>query len=165
MRGICIYVKLPEFEKEWLRQKYGWPVKFPMWSAENAFLIARARTPRRSGACTAGEEREVEEEDKGVAVVLPDNRIKPPEYYHCFSREDLVRLAQLIDMEFRMAMWTELSPLFTSDEKIGDGITAWCKRNGISIDNEESVRRRLYRMRELYRRAGTVIGRFNQRRK
>lgn len=151
MKDVCIYLQVESYMGAWLRSTLGNPVRFPKKSSENA-LLSRIVTTRPDDAPP-----EVRTEDS-VAIVLPDNAERRPEFYNYLGRRARSKLLNAIDCLFRLHLWSECAPLIAARGELNKGIDEWCARHGIALDHREAVRQKFYRMRKSYNDHGIVLG-------
>ena len=151
MKDIVIYVRLEHYLREWLVHSMGQPCPFPPRSYEQCLLRRYLRkppagyVPRRPGP-------------EDVAIVLPDNALRRPEYYHHLGRDGTRRLCEGLENLFRIDLWQGCSPLLARSGELNKGIDEWCASHGIGLDHREAVRQKFYRMRKAYEADGIFLG-------
>lgn len=151
MKDITINVRMARYLREWLVFHFGLPVRFPARSYENGVLTRYLCKPPKGAAPEACY-------DDSVAIVLPDNDYRRPEFYNHLGRSGRRALISAVDTLFRLAMWNGCLPLLHSRRGINSGVDRWCEENGISLDAREAVRQKFYRMRLAYQKHGVVVG-------
>ena len=152
MKDITCRILLDRYLAQWLHHHFGNPVRFPNRSYEHEVLIrSLSPTPRRPV-------KETEECGNRllvpVDIVIPDNRTRRPEYYAHLSTYGRRVLLDALNGLFRMAMWSACSRFLLSRDSLNEAVEQWCRENGISIENREGVRQKLYRMRKQYQKIG-----------
>ena len=153
MKDITIQVKMDGYMREWLQFHLGNPVRFPAKSYENEVLVRYlSKRPK---------DMPPEAEDAGtVAIVIPDNGYRRPEYYNYLGHRGRRAIIHAIDNLFRLDLWSGCAPLLHSRRELNKGIDAWCQANGISLDSREAVRQKFYRIRRSYFNKGVILGKF-----
>ncbi len=151
MKNVCIHLRLEVYLARWLTATMGDPVRFPAHSYENA-VLSRLLTVRPKNLPPpkpeAGE----------VAIVIPDNAARRPEYYNYLGARSQAALRDVIDALFRIHLWSECAPLLSVPGRLNSGLDEWCARHGIPLDNREAVRQKFYRMRKNYEQFGIYLG-------
>lgn len=151
MKDITTRLRAPLYLRQWLTARFGSPVRFPPRSAENALLRSlMARPPIGT---------EFESEEGCVSIVLPDSRLRKPEYYHHLSRRSRSALLAHLDGLFRLQLWRDMSPALLGSMPLGRALEQWCSQNGIGVDGLDAVSKKFYRMRCEYARRGIHFGR------
>ena len=89
-----------------------------------------------------------------VDIVIPDNRTRQPEYYSHLSTYGRRVMLDALNGLFRMALWSACSRFLLSRDSLNEAVEQWCRENGISVENREGVRQKLYRMRKQYQKIG-----------
>ena len=158
MKDFLIYVKLESYLAEWLTHSFGYPVRFPDQSVENA-IIHQYLTVREAGALV-----DTDKEGK-VPIVITDSSLRRPEYYNHFGQRGQAALIRHLDNLFRVNLWSECVPLITfkRKRKLNAGLDEWCYSHGISLDHREAVRQKFYRMRKKYESYGIILGNFHKK--
>lgn len=151
MKDIVVHLPLPAYLRAWLTHTLGDPVRFPARSYEN-LLLHRLLT-RRPPLAPIEEPRQ-----DTVALVIPDNAVKRPEYYNYLGRRGRAEMTQAVERLFRLHLWSDCSALLGASGELNRGIDEWCRTYGIGLDAREAVRQKFYRMRRDYRRYGIVLG-------
>lgn len=151
MKDIVVHIAVPAYLGAWLRHTMGDPVRFPPRSYEN-LLLQRTLRRRPEGA-------PVEEAGAGtVALIIPDNALRRPEYYNYLGRRGRALMVQALERLFRLHLWSECCGLLGQPGELNRGLDEWCRHNGIGLDAREAVRQKFYRMRCDYRTFGIVLG-------
>lgn len=152
MKDITCRILIDRYLAQWLHHHFGNPVRFPNRSYEHEVLIrSLSPTPRRPVQ---------ETEECGnrllvpVDIVIPDNRTRQPEYYSHLSTYGRRVMLDALNGLFRMALWSACSRFLLSRESLNEAVEQWCRDNGISVENREGVRQKLYRMRKQYQKIG-----------
>lgn len=80
MSNIVFYIKLEPYLKQWLHNSLGNPVVFPPQSNENAVIrrFLRKRPPEVLPELA---------DDELTAIVIPDSKAKPPQYYNYLGKK------------------------------------------------------------------------------
>ncbi len=151
MKNICIYLRLETYLARWLTATLGNPVRFPAHSFENELLI-RVLTIRPKHLPPS------KPEAGAVAIVIPDNSHRRPEFYNHLGQRGERLLRTTIDALFRIHLWSECAPLLSAPGRLNAGLDEWCARHGIPLDNREAVRQKFYRMRKNYEQFGIYLG-------
>lgn len=152
MKDITCRILIDRYLAQWLHHHFGNPVRFPNRSYEHEVLIrSLSPTPRRPV-------RETEECGNRllvpVDIVIPDNRTRQPEYYSHLSTYGRRVMLDALNGLFRMALWSACSRYLLSRDSLNEAVEQWCRENGISVENREGVRQKLYRMRKQYQKIG-----------
>lgn len=157
MSHIVFYIKLEPYLKQWLHNSLGNPVVFPPQSNENAVIrrFLRKRPPEISPEMAA---------DDLTAIVIPDSKAKPPQYYNYLGKKAKAAVKETIEDLFRTNLWNEMSDLTRRDCGLNNTIAAWCEMHGIDDDYSETVRQKYYRMRTNYSRRGIFLGSLTRKR-
>lgn len=150
-----IYIRLKRYERQWLVNKFGvdgsdWKVKFPDRSRENAFLRARMMTPPEG---TIPRMREAED----TAIVIPYSVSKPPERYNYVTKEDRKAIEEMVEAMFDSCLKIEVWEDIKMGVKIRNSLLAWMRRNGVGVENYETLLQRINRMIMAYRKKGVEI--------
>lgn len=151
MRNITLKLRLPGYLRQWLTHCYGNPVRFPNRSYEHLLLRRYLRKP------PAGYIPKKTTPDE-VAIIIPDNDLHRPEYYHHLGRDGYRLLCDGIDNLFRLSLWRECFPLLATPGQLNKGLDDWCADHGIALDYREAVRQKFYRMRRAYDDFGIFLG-------
>lgn len=151
MSHIVFYIKLEPYLKQWLHNSLGNPVVFPPQSNENAVIrrFLRKRPPEVQPEMA---------ENELTAIVIPDSKAKPPQYYNYLGKKAKAAVKETIEDLFRANLWNEMSDLTKRDCGLNKTIAAWCEMHGIDDDYSETVRQKYYRMRTSYSRRGIFLG-------
>ena len=157
VKDITVHLHVEAYLKQWLEHSLGDPVRFPSRSYESCLLSRLVSTPPKAGLSADGGDA------GGVRIVLPDNALRPPEYYHYLSRRSSDTMRAAIDALFRLALWSECAHLLGQKGNINKGIDRWCAGHGISIDYREGVRQKFYRMRLQYGKRGIMLGKMYEK--
>lgn len=152
MKDIVVHVKVERYIKQWLEHSLGNPVRFPSRSYESELLRRSLRKRPRTSSPVAVID------PCSVAVVIPDDDYKRPEYYNYLGFHGQRALQSAIDGLFRLSLWSECAPLIHSSRELNRGIDAWCGAHGIELDCREAVRQKFYRIRQSYRQKGVILG-------
>jgi hypothetical protein len=147
MSQFLFYLRLEPYLKQWLQHALGNPVQFPAKSNENA-IIRRFLTKRPEGS-----EPQTAQDDL-TAIVIPDSKAKPPQYYNWVGPSAARAITECIEDLFRRNLWTELDALDGHPCGVNKLIVAWCEMHGINEDHSEAVRQKYYRMRKAYTEKG-----------
>ena len=99
-----------------------------------------------------------------TAIVIPDSKAKPPQYYNYLGKKAKAAVKETIEDLFRTNLWNEMSDLTRRDCGLNKTIAAWCEMHGIDDDYSETVRQKYYRMRTNYSRRGIFLGSLTRKR-
>lgn len=149
MSNFVVYVRFEPFVAQWLTHSYGSPVVFPAQSVENSVL--RRFTQKQPGAVPAAPPPDA------LAIVLPDSRAKDPAVYNHLGRHGQKAVVEIVEDNFRRALWNELHDLLRQRLKLMTAIYSWCELHGISIDYADTIRQRFYRIRDAYVKKGVEM--------
>lgn len=152
MKDIVVHLKVEKYIKQWLEHTLGNPVRFPPQSYENILLHRSLRTPPK------GHMPPLLQDPDMVAIVIPDNSYRKPEFYNYLGERGRRALVAAIDGLFRIALWSDCAPLIHSKEELNKGIDSWCREHGIELDYREAVRQKFYRIRKSYQIKGVILG-------
>lgn len=150
MKDIVVHIKVSRYVKMWLEATLGNPVRFPAHSYENALLHHYLRR-RPSGEVPEGASADA------VAVVIPDCSVRRPEFYNYLGRRGQGVMREAIDHLFRMHLWSDCRR-YVGTKQLERSLDDWCRRYGIGVDSREAVRKKFYRMRQVYARHGIILG-------
>lgn len=138
-----------EYLRQWCRNHYGDPVRFPAGSAENAALRILL-TKLRSGMPTLGD-------DDRLAIEIPDSKEKPAMSYNHLTKEGEKAIRDMVGNLFKVQLWNDLFPML--DPTSGQNITHmpiltvirdWCRKNGVSTEYDYTIKMKWQRMREAH---------------
>lgn len=102
--------------------------------------------------------------DDLTAIVIPDSKAKPPQYYNYLGKKAKAAVKETIEDLFRANLWNEMSDLTRRNCGLNKTIAAWCEMHGIDDDYSETVRQKFYRMRTNYSRRGIFLGSLTRKR-
>lgn len=150
-----IYVKLKPYVRQWLVNKFGeanndWKVKFPVQSAENAFIRARLLTSPE------GYRPGIRKDDE-VGILIPNSPYKPSDRYNYLTQLDKEAMRSMIESLFDVAFKKEMKEDIMAGAKIKDSLLAWMYRNGVSMGNFENLKQQINRMCMSYRKKGIEL--------
>lgn len=154
MSQIQIYVRLPQYEREWAEHHFGRPCEFPAATNLNN-VIRHFSRPRPEGVTP-----DVQQEGE-LAICLMGSKSKKPEVYNYISRHGKAAIAEAIDDLFVMQMWEDLTDIGCRSVQLSKLILDWMEANGISTqgNNYENLRMKFQRIKDAYKRAGMNISR------
>lgn len=152
MSKFFIYLKVPEYLKQYLENSLGDPVLLPDGSPER--IIVERFIQKKSDTDIPDTEN-----DSNLRVQIPPMRGKPPEYWNYFSEEAKNCLIESFEAMFTMNMWKDLNNInnILANSTLTNLIYAWLRKNGMSIDHWEMVRQRYYRYRKRYKKKGISL--------
>ncbi|MGM9693809.1 MAG: hypothetical protein ACI3YC_02225 [Alloprevotella sp.] len=151
MTGICVYIKLEKYLKEWLEFHFGNPVCFPKQSYENELLHSLLqRQPSNF---------KIEKKTSELcAIKISDSRHRKPEHYNYLGVRGKQTIVSAIDTIFKISLWSDCLKMIHSKKGLNKSIENWCRENGINLDHSEAVRQQFYRMRRKYCTFGIILG-------
>ena len=149
MSDICVYIKLPAYEREWCHHHFGNPAKFPSHTNINSVIRHFIKTPPKNAV---PETRQPDE----TAIVIPVSNSKRPEYYHYLTKPGKAAIAEAIDDIFTIHMWESLTGAGCRNVMLSKLIMDWMLSNGISQDNYDNLRQKFTRIKEAYRKEAGV---------
>ena len=155
MSNILIYVKLPQYVKEWCEYHFGNPATFPAGTNLNNVIRHFTRI-RPEGKLPEPQK------DGELAIVLKGSASKKPETYNYISQPGLAAIAEAIDDIFVMHMWEDLTGIEVRNLQLSKLILDWMDGNGISRrgNNYENLRMKFQRIKDAYKKgAGINISR------
>ena len=140
MSDNYIYLKLNPFVAEFLKNKYGNPVKFDPKSVanDNINFVLQRRPPmyRRDDEVTEGM----------TPIVIPYSKQKDPRTWNYVSESGKQLLVDYCESLFNVTLWKEVKDVSThADANLQRIAEAWCSKHGISIDYVATIRMRIYR--------------------
>lgn len=162
MKDLTITLHVEPYLQEWAYHRFGRPVRLPRGSYEQLLLKRSLQKPPRlplpptEAAADAVPQRRVP-----LAIVLPDNALRRPEYYNYLPRRARLQLIHALEDLFRLHLFSSCRHLIHQRGALLRGLDEWCRTEGISIDHREGVRQKFYRMRRAYEAAGIILGRRN----
>ena len=145
MSDFLIFVKVPDYEREWCEHHFGKPCTFPAQSNLNNvirhFLKLRPKdaVPR------------LQEKDE-IAIHIPFSKAKNPESYNYMTRHGKEAVAEAINDLFTMHMWEDLTGPGCRGVQVSKLILDWMLSNGIHEDNYHNLRQKFTRIKESYRK-------------
>ena len=151
MSNIVFYIKLEPYLKKGRHKGLGIPVVVPTKSKE--MPVFRGFFGNRPT-----EVRPNLEEDNPTAILMPNSKEKPPQYYNYLGKKAKAAVKETIEDLFRANLWNEMSDLTRRECRLNKTIAAWCEMHGIDDDYSETVRQKYYRMRTSYSRRGIFLG-------
>ncbi len=149
MEHYFVYIRLKPFIRQWVEHAFGRPVRFPARSPENAFLRRHVRL-RPPGAVP-----DVDGDDL-TPIVLPKQADRKVEFWNYLTDDDRRELCLMIDGLFTMAWYADLREQLMRPG-INTAVHEWCRKNGISIDYEDTVIQRINRWRRECQKNGVNL--------
>lgn len=153
MSDFLIYIKVPDYEREWCEHHFGSPCAFPAQSNLNSvirhFLRLRPKdyVPR-------------DRQPGEMAICIPYSQAKKPESYNFVSKHGRAAIAEAINDLFTLHMWEGLTDPGCRGVQLSKLILDWMDANGISEDNYDNMRQKFTRIKEAYRKeAGVNVSR------
>lgn len=150
MNDFFIYLKVPEYLKEYLEKHFGDPIKLPKDSPES--ILMKRFLQKKS---------EAPEPDLGegcnVRVIIPWSKEKDPRIYQYLSPKAKKSLITSFDQIFITNLWSDLMPLINPRCTLTDLIYAWMEQHGISEEHWDTVKQRFYRLRRKYKEKGVNV--------
>lgn len=152
MSEIQVYIKIPEYERQWCAYHFGDPCKFPPQSNINN-VIRHFLKKRPDGT-------EVETRQDGeIGICIPDSKSKNPLYYNHLSRFGKRAIAEAIDDVFTKQMFEDLTSVQVRGVAQRLIVADWMESNGISWEQEHNVSQKFTRIKDAYRKCGVNISR------
>ncbi len=95
-----------------------------------------------------------------MSIKLPYTKDKDPRVYNYISPRVKEMLSKAFEKMVAWNMWTELAGFANMKINKTDLIMAWMERHGIqeTDENVEMMRKRYYRARKVYEKAGVPLG-------
>lgn len=155
MSDILIYVKVPQYEKEWCEHHFGRPCVFPAGTNLNN-VIRHFSHKRPAGALP--EVRQAGE----LSICLMGSASKKPEVYNYITESGKKAIAEAIDDIFTIHMWEDLNSIGVRSVQLSALVLDWMDMNGISRsgNNYENLRMKFQRIKQAYNKhAGINISR------
>lgn len=154
MSDFLVYVKLPQYIREWANFHFGRPCTFP--AASNLNNVIRHFARQRP----ADAPPEIQQPDE-LAVRIMGSKSKKPETFNYFSRHGKAAIAEAIDDIFVMQMWEDLTDIGCRSVQLSKLVLDWMDANGISMDgnNYENLRMKFQRIKDSYKKNGINISR------
>ena len=154
MSNILIYVKVPQYEREWCEYHFGSPCDFPV--ATNLNSVIRHFTRKRP----TGMPPETQQ-DGELAICLKGSKSKKPELFNYLSEYGKSAIADAIDDIFVMHMWEELTDIGCRSVQLSKLIRDWMESNGISMrgNNYDNLRMKFQRVKDAYRKKSVNVSR------
>mgnify|MGYP001035953499 CR=1 FL=1 len=150
MSKFVLYLEVKPFLRQWLTYHYGDPVRFPLCCRQNIEIVksltrlAPGRTPAMPTHST-------------VAIVIPDNKQRPPAVYNQLSRAGEIHLRKVIDDLFSDNFLSEMRRYRRDGLSVLDSVYTYCKAHHIDIDHANTLRQRDYRERKLHAKCGVDL--------
>lgn len=155
MSNILIYVKVPQYEREWCEYHFGKPCTFPVATNINNVIRHFSRIRPENALPET-------QQDGEIAITLLGSKSKKPEVYNYISKHGKEAIAEAIDDVFTMHMWEELTDIGCRSVQVSKLVMDWMDKNGISMDgnNYENLRMKFQRIKDAYKKkAGINISR------
>jgi len=150
MNDFFIYLKVPQYLKDYLENHLGDPVKLPKDSPES--ILVKRFLQKKSDA---------PEPDLGegcnLRVQIPWSKEKDPRIYQYLPPVAKQCLISSFDDILVTNMWNDLMPLIDSRCTLTNLIYAWMEQHGIDEDHWETIRQRFYRLRKKYMKTGIKL--------
>lgn len=152
MSEIQVYIKIPEYERQWCYHHFGNPVTFPAQS--NLNKVIRHFIKRRPDG------KPVETlQDGETAIYIPDSKAKNPQYFNFLNPVGKAAIAEAIDDIFTKQMFEDLSAIQLRGVSLQKIVSGWMLDNGISWEQEHNVYQKYTRIKDSYRKCGVNISR------
>ena len=150
MSQFCIYLTVPPYLKEYLNFHFGDPVVFSSALPMNKVIkLYIARPPK-------GKEVEFPDDDQ-IAVAIPDQPRKPAEYFNYLSDSAKQALLESIQHTFDVNLYNDIVLSLSNGVKLMTSIRAWCESHGISIDSDNTIKQKFYRVRDALAKQGIEL--------
>lgn len=155
MSQYLIYVKVPDYEREWCEFHFGNPCVFPQRTNLNSIIRFFTR-PRPEDAAP-----DIQQPGE-LAICIMGSKAKKPEVFNYLSNHGKEAIASAIDDLFVMHMWEDLTDIGARSVQLSKLVMDWMDANGISMqgNNYENLRMKFQRIKDKYKKkAGINVSR------
>ena len=148
MSQFLLYIPLEEYLSQWFINEQGGnsPVHLTRGSVESKILeVYLMKRPENV-------EPDLDQEGK-VAIIIPEFRNRPPEYYNHLPKFAVTSLQNVIRARFDISLWKDLNGFGNIIRNRQDElIYAWMEKHGIEINekNWNAIAKRYQRQRNIY---------------
>lgn len=149
MSDFLLYIKVPDYEREWCEHHFGSPCEFPVQSNLNSVIRHFLRLRPKNAV-------PLERQPGEIAIRIPFSKSKPPLSYNYLSKPGKAAVAEAIDDLFAMHMWEDLTDPGCRKVKLSNLIYDWMDSNGISDGNYWNMRQKFTRIKEAYRKKAKI---------
>ena len=147
MSEFTVAIKLTPYLKEWFVHENGghYPVKLIKNSNESIIMQYFLKERPADARCV---------EDANCLIYIPTYKYLDVRKFNYLAPKAIAALESAITNRFKIQMWKELHVLENGHTDIGDAISGYMEKHGISgvrgDTNWESIRQMYYRMRKAY---------------
>jgi hypothetical protein len=147
MSEFTVAIKLTPYLKEWFVHENGghYPVKLIKNSNESIIMQYFLKERPADARCV---------EDANCLIYIPTYKYLDVRKFNYLAPKAIAALESAITNRFKIQMWKELHVLENCHTDIGDAISGYMEKHGISgvrgDTNWESIRQMYYRMRKAY---------------
>jgi hypothetical protein len=154
MSAYYIHLKVAPYVAEFCTHHFG---------CEGGAVEIPSNTPEQKLFRTFLEKQSAQAEvcrDYNMSIKIPYTKDKDPRVYNYLSPHVKELLSKSLEKMVYWNMWTELSGFANMKINKTDLIMAWMERHGIkdTDENVEMMRKRFYRARKVYEKAGVALG-------
>ncbi|MCH3994132.1 MAG: hypothetical protein LKE54_03605 [Prevotella sp.] len=149
---IQIYVKLPQYERQWCKCHFGDPCTFPPQS--NINNVIRHFLKKRPANSQVETQRTNE-----IAINIPDSKAKDPQYYNYLTKFGKDAISEAINDAFTMQMFEDLTDIKMRGVALTKIVKDWMEANGIDPEQTGNVYQKFTRIKDSYRKYGVNISR------
>lgn len=133
MSDIILYLECEDYLRQWIVHECGGtvPVRLKKGSPESIFLeMALQNKAVSSGADFRS--------PSSLAIVIPEFRHKPPQFYNHLSQKSRNALLKILRRRFDLALWSDLMKLTEFFSRKDELIASWAEAHGIE-DSEKNI--------------------------
>ncbi len=148
MSCINSYIAVKPYIRDWTINHFGNPVRFPRNSVEDMLLRQfMSKWPKDLDVIP-------HLAHENLTIALPSMKAKDPRVYNYLSPLAKKAIGESLETLFINNLWTELSKILGYNCNLTTLIDSWLEQHGVSLDHEEAIRQRFYRLRSKYHQKG-----------
>ena len=152
MSQFCIYLEVPVYISQYLRHHFGDPCVFdrnlPMNKIIKLFI---EKQPSGKNIETL--------KDNMVSITIPDQPNKPAEYWNYLPDTGKKALLESINSTIDCNLYNEMQKIIPNGVKLMTAIRGWCRKHGIDLEYENTIKQKYYRVRDAFEKSGIDLKR------
>lgn len=150
MSAICLYLQVPVYLQQYLNHHFGDPIVFDRTLPMNKLIkLFIERQPSDVPIRTVT--------DNDVAIAIPDQSLKPPEYWNYLPPVAEQALLESIEATFDLNFYNEMLQIMPCGVKVMTAIRSWARLHGIDIEYDNTLKQKFYRIRDKFEKQGINI--------